>query len=173
MTILEFCENRKVQASTVSMYIRRNPELFEGHTTKNGQQTEIDEEAFAILDQKYPIPADIIPSPDAELVKELDRYKQWVMALQQQIIENNNTLALAEKSQYLLEERSSQLEEAKAVCDDLQSRNGYLLEEVGSLKAQLAAAEEKASRASQEAARASQEAEKLRSRSLWQRIFNT
>lgn len=155
------------------MYIRRNPELFEGHVSKSGQHMEIDDEAYCILDSKYPIPADIIPSPNAELVAELEKAKNYIIQLQQQVIENNNTLALAERHKFLLEE-------AKANCDDLQSRNGYLMEEVGSLKAQLAAAEEKASRAeqeaakaSEEAARASQEAEKLRSRSLWQRIFNT
>lgn len=166
MTILEFCENRRIQTSTVSMYIRRNPELFEGHISKSGQHMEIDDEAYSILDNKYPIPADIIPSPNAELVAELDRARQYIIQLQQQVIENNNTLALAERHQFLLEE-------AKSNVADLQDRNSYLIEEVGSLKAQLAAAEEKASRAEQEAARASQEAEKLRSRSLWQRIFNT
>lgn len=166
MTILEFCKNRKVQASTVSMYIRRNSELFEGHITKNGQQTEIDDAAFDILDKKYPIPPEVIPSPNAEVLKELDAAKSYIIHLQQQVIENNEALALAERNKFLLEE-------AKSSCEDLQEKNGNLLEEIGSLKAQLAAAEEKASRAEQEASKAAEEAEKLRSRSLWQRIFNT
>lgn len=166
MTILEFCENRKVQASTVSMYIRRNPELFEGHTSKNGQQTEIDDEAFKILDKKYPFPPELVAAPDAELVAELDKAKTYIIQLQQQVIEKNEVLALAERNKFLLEE-------AKANCDDLQSRNSSLMEQIGSLKAQLAAAEEKAAEAVQEASRASQEAEKLRSRSFWQRVFNT
>ena len=165
MTILEFCENRKVQATTVAMYIRRNPELFEGHISKNGQQTEIDDAAFAILDKKYPFPPEIVASPDAEILKELENAKNYIIQLQQQLLDNSQVLAVAERNQFLLEE-------AKSNCTQLQDRNSLLNEEVGSLKAQLAAAEEKASRASQEAEKASQEVERLRGRSLWQRIFN-
>lgn len=166
MTVLEFCTARSLQTQTVLKYIQRNPEIFEGHTSKNGQNMELDDEAFSVLDKKYPTPAEVIPSPNAELVAELDHYKNWVMALQQQLIEKNDVLALAEKAQFLLDERSSQLIASKAANDDLQDRNNYLTEEVGSLKAKLAAAEEKASRAEQEA-------DRLRSRSLWQRIFNS
>lgn len=166
MTILEFCEHRKVQASTVAMYIKRNPDLFEGHTSKKGKHTELDAEALEILNEKYPMPPEIVLAPNAELVAELDRYKDLVIALQQEAIQREKLLAKAELDKQLLEEREVLLIEAKSAVADLQGQNADLHEEIGSLKAQLAAAEEKASKASQEA-------EKLRSRSLWQRIFNT
>ena len=166
MTVLEFCNVRNIQTQTVLKYIQRNPSIFEGHTSKNGQNMEIDDEAFKVLDDKYPIPPEIIPSPNAELVAELDKAKNVIIQLQQQIIDHNDTLALAEKAQFLLDERSSQLIEMKASRDELQGENSELHEEIGRLKAQLAQAE-------QEASRASQEAEKLRNRTFWQRLFNT
>lgn len=165
MTILEFCENRKVQASTVSMYIKRNAEVFEGHVSKSGQHTEIDEEAFKILDAKYPIPPELIPAPDAELQAQLASAKDYIILLQKDAIEHEKLLAKAELDKIMLEEKTVQLLEAKATCDDLQGQNRELYEEIGRLKAQLAQAE-------QEASRASEEAEKLRNRSFWQRLFN-
>lgn len=166
MTILDFCENRKVQVSTVTMYIKRNPDLFESHVSKSGQHTEIDEEAFKILDAKYPIPPELIPAPDAELMAELDRAKNYIIQLQQQVIEQNNILALAERNKFLLEE-------AREDCDNLQRRNDLLNEEIGMLKAQLSISGEKVAKANEEALRASEELERLRNRSFWQRLFNT
>ena len=165
MTILEFCENRKVQASTVAMYIKRNPDLFEGHVSKSGQHTEIDDEAFRLLDSKYPIPPELIPTPNMELLAELDRAKNHIIQLQDEAIVREKLLAKAELDKLMLEEKTVQLIEAKSSCADLQSQNSELHEEIGRLKAQLAQAE-------QEASRASEEAEKLRNRSFWQRLFN-
>lgn len=166
MTVLDFCTQRNLQTQTVLKYIQRNPELFEGHTSKKGQQMEIDDAAFCVLDEKYPIPPEIIPAPNMELLAELDRAKNRIIQLQEEALVQEKLLAKAELDKRMLEERSIQLLEAKSSCADLQTQNSSLHEEIGSLKAQLEVAQ-------MEASRASEEAERLRSRSLWQRIFNT
>lgn len=166
MTVLEFCNARNIQTQTVLKYIQRNPSIFEGHTSKNGQNMEIDNAAFDILDEKYPVPPEIIPAPNVELVAELDRAKSYIIQLQQQVIEQNQVLALAEKNKFLLEE-------AKEDCDNLQRRNDFLTEEIGNLKAQLSISGEKVAKATEEAIKASEEVERLRNRNFWQRLFNT
>lgn len=167
MTIKEFCGARpNIQVPSVLKYMKRNSDLFEGHISGSGQQTELDDVAIKLLEEKYPMPMEVIPSPNAELIAELDRAKNYIIQLQQNEIVREKLLAKAELDKAMLEEKRVQLLEAKSVCDDLQSQNSELHEEIGRLKAQLAQAE-------QEASRASQEAEKLRSRPLWQRIFNT
>lgn len=167
MTIKEFCGFRpNIQVPSVIKYMKRNSDLFEGHISGSGQHTELDEVAIKLLEDKYPMPMDIIPSPNAELQEQLAAAKDYIIVLQQEAIQHEKRLAKAELDKILLEEKSVQLLEAKATCDDLQGQNAELQQEIGRLTAKLEQAE-------QEASRASEEAEKLRSRSLWQRIFNT
>lgn len=166
MTIKEFCGVRpNIQVPSVIKYMKRNSELFEGHISGSGQQTELDDVAIRLLEEKYPMSMEVIPSPNAELLAELDKAKNMIIQLQQNEIVREKLLAKAELDKLMLEERSIQLLEAKSSCAELQSQNAELHEEIGSLKAQL-------EQAVQEASRASQEAEKLRKRSLWQRIIN-
>lgn len=166
MTVLDFCTQRNIQTQTVLKYIQRNPEIFEGHTSKKGQQMEIDDAAFLVLDEKYPIPPEVIPAPNLELLAELDKAKTMIIKLHEEAAAREKLLAKAELDKIMLEERSIQLLEAKSSCTELQSQNSTLHEEIGSLKAQLEAAQ-------QEASRAIEEAERLRGRSFWQRLFNT
>lgn len=166
MTILEFCTARGIQTQRVLKYIQRHTDQFEGHVIKKGQSVEVDDFALRILEEKYPIPPDLIPSPNAELQAQLAAAKDYIIVLQKEAIQHEKLLAKAELDKILLEERNIQLLESKATCDDLQGQNAELQQEIGRLTAKLEQAE-------QEASRASQEAEKLRSRSLWQRIFNT
>jgi hypothetical protein len=172
MTVLEFCSIRGIQTQRVLKYIQRNPENFEGHTSKNGQYMEIDDDAFAILDKKYPIPSEVIPSPSAELMAELDRAKNMIIQLQADAIVHEKLLAKAELDKLLLEERNLQLLEARTTCTELQGQAADLHQQIGSLEAQLKASREETIKMREEASRASQEAERLRSRSLWQRIIN-
>lgn len=173
MTVLEFCNVRNIQTQTVLKYIQRNPDLFEGHTIKKGQSVELDDTALSILEGKYPIPPEIIPAANVELLAELDRAKNRIIQLQDDAIAREKLLAKAELDKLMLEERSVQLLEAKSTVAELQGEAASLHEQVGSLTAQLEASQAEVARAQEEAARASQEAERLRSRSLWQRIFNT
>lgn len=171
MTIKEFCRVRpNIQVPSVIKYMKRRSDLFEGHISGSGQQTELDDVAIKLLEEKYPMPMEVISSPNAELIAELDRAKNYIIQLQQEAIQHEKLMAKAELDKVMLEERRVQLLEetleVKAVCNDLQGQNAALHEELGRLKAQLEQAE-------QEASRASQEAEKLRSRSFWQRVFNT
>lgn len=173
MTIKEFCGCRPhIQTPSVIKYIKRNSELFEGHISGSGQQTELDDVAIKILEEKYPMPMDVIPSPNAELIAELDRAKNYIIQLQQNEIVREKLLAKAELDKAMLEEKRIQLLESKSLCDDLQSQNSELHEEIGRLKARLEQAEREASRASEEASKATLEAEKLRNRNFWQRLFN-
>lgn len=53
----DFAEGRNVSAHTIATYIRRHPEAFEGHTGMEGNKLQLDEEAVAILNKVYPLPA--------------------------------------------------------------------------------------------------------------------
>ena len=166
MTIKEFCGVRpNIQVPSVIKYMKRNSDLFEGHISGSGQQTELDAVAIKLLEEKYPMPMELIPSPNMELLAELDKAKNMIIKLQEEALVQEKLLAKAELDKIMLEERSIQLLEAKSSCAELQTQNSSLHEEIGSLKAQLEAAQ-------QEASRAVEEAEKLRSRSFWQRLFN-
>lgn len=67
MDLKEFIEGRDVKQSTVSKYIRRHPELFEGHTRLEGKQRIIDAKAYEILHKQYPFPLlESVWSPEAK-----------------------------------------------------------------------------------------------------------
>ena len=52
MKLIDFCSIRNIQVQRVSKYIDRHPELFDGHVSKDGQFSVLDETAENILAQK-------------------------------------------------------------------------------------------------------------------------
>lgn len=166
MTVLDFCKHREVQATTVMQYIRRNPEKFEGHTSKNGISWEIDEFALKLLEDKYPMPAEIMAPLDAELARQLEEQKDLIIELQQKIIKQNDLISSAQANQLLLTERTTQIEELKIEKADLTTENAALVTQIAELQAQLHQSQE-------ETKRAQETAESLRNRTFWQRLFNT
>ena len=165
MTVLDFCKHRQVQAQTVMQYIRRNPDKFDGHTTKNGQSWELDEVAIKLLESKYPMPAEVMAPLDAELLQQLQSQKDLIIELQQKIIKQAELIATAQANQLLLTERTTQLEELKTERADLSSENLALQERIAELR-------DNAKTYQQLAEETIKELEAYKHRSFWKRGFN-
>nr|CDL65625.1 unnamed protein product [uncultured bacterium] len=129
--------NTIVTPSAVSMYIRRNPEIFNGHISKskNGKETFLDDEAIKQLDKKYYIPEPIqVYDIDPICERKLKEAEQTIQTLSENIkklqaaydlllAENHeNQLKLADANKYkelqeihttLLKEKNNDLTEAK------------------------------------------------------------
>lgn len=56
MLLKDFVKSREIKQSTVSKYIRRHPETFEGHSGVEKNQRWIDETAYRVLDEVYQLP---------------------------------------------------------------------------------------------------------------------
>ena len=154
MNISEFAEERGRKTGTVSKYIREHPKEFEGHVTQAGKSIILDEIAVSILDAKYPMPKPVtiiggIPKEEHyHVVQEKDRE---IQKLQQQLIALQNE---SSKMQY----RLGQLE----LLEDLTQQKDE----------QLQAKQQELNEASIALKEKEAEIERLKNRSLWQRIRN-
>ena len=58
--LVNFAKQRNVKADTIATFIRRHPEVFEGHVKQQGNRMILDEKAEEILDEKYPMPKPVV-----------------------------------------------------------------------------------------------------------------
>lgn len=164
MNITEFAGARNEQAQTISIYIKRHPELFEGHTRKVGKTVELDEVALEILEKQYPLPRPVQlmngvdPEEHKAVQDKLTAAQEFIIKLQDKMMEDQKLLAQAEAQKILLEDRESQLKiateegEKKDTEIDLQKKK---IEEQNRQLEELKL-----------------ENERLKNRSLFERIFN-
>ncbi len=130
MIIVEFCKAHDVKQATVTNYITRHPEEFEGHTKKRGKAVELDDEAVRLLDIKYPIPKPvtvingvpeeehlrIVADKDAkiqELYEIIHRLKDNEIARIEEISELKQQTYLLEDTQQRLTEKEAEIERIK------------------------------------------------------------
>ena len=117
MIIAEFCKGRLVDSQAIRKYINRHQELFDGHTTKNGKEIELDDVAVGILEKKYPFPVNVQDGVSFEehgkTLKQLAEAQQAIILLQEEIRKQTVLIADAEAKQLLLEDREKQLKETK------------------------------------------------------------
>lgn len=140
MNITEFSESRSIKVQAVSNYISRHPELFEGHTTKEGNLTILDDAALELLDKKYPLPQpiQIINGIDSEeyqrVLNELNQKNNLIIQMQQELSdvklklveETSQKLFLAEKNENkdkTIAEQNKSLETANNEILRLKNRN--------------------------------------------------
>lgn len=64
MNLSQFAQSRGLKQQTVSAYVQRHPEIFNGHISRNGKNKILDGEAISRLEEKYPL-------PQAELIAQL------------------------------------------------------------------------------------------------------
>lgn len=86
MNITEFAASRGVRRETVSIYIKRHPEIS-AHVTKSGNESVLDDEAVSMLAEQYPVPAPVPVIEDAEARAEVERLRSLLMQAQARIIE--------------------------------------------------------------------------------------
>ena len=147
MILSDFLKGRNVKINAVSNYISRNPELFAGHVERKGKNTFLDDAAIRELEKKYPLakPVEIINGvPEEEYRRALDRLTQ----AQEMIIQLQEELMQTKTD--LLEIKAENMEiklletSKNAEISNLRENNAYL----------------------------QQELEKMRNRTLWERIRN-
>ena len=150
MNISDFANTRGIQSQAIYKYLDRHPELKK-MTRKVGKTLELSPEAEAALDKVYPLPKPVEVIEDKAAREELIKTQKLVIQLQQQLSEQALLLARAEATQLLLDDKTQQLEEEK--------------------KRTLAADQrtEDYKTALQEA---QAEIDRLKTRSLWDRILN-
>ena len=141
MKLVDFCSIRNIQTQTASKYIERHPEIFEGHISKNGKLTVLDEEAEKILTEKYPIKPIEVSEEQMKWIQELLEKEKEINSLKSNI--NNLLTEMNSLSgiQYLLEAKTSELEEIKEDSKklersifDLEKQNQELQKELDRLK---------------------------------------
>lgn len=133
MNITEFANSRNQQPQTISRYISRHPE-FDGHTRRVGKVVELDEEAYALLDEVYPLPnpVTIIEGvPQEEYDKLRDKYEALLEDIRKlegfkAEIELKQVRIEAESNarQILLEDKEKQVERAEQRADELTQELG-------------------------------------------------
>lgn len=158
MKLVDFCSSRNIQTQTVGKYIERHPEIFTGHISKDGKLIVLDEIAEKILAEKYqakPIP---ISEEETRLLKKIEDSQNFIIHLQQEIIQKDKILLETQNNLAVLEYKNQELEELKEdnkklgnSVFDLEKQNQDLLKELESVK---------------------KEKERLENRNFFQRLFN-
>lgn len=113
MKLVDFAKSRNERPDTIRKYISRHQEEFAGHTNKSGNKMELDEEAVELLEEVYPLPAPVEVIVDTTSREELIRTQKLLIQAQQEMMRMQTLVAQAEAQKILLEDRESQLAEAK------------------------------------------------------------
>nr|CDL67053.1 unnamed protein product [uncultured bacterium] len=113
LKISEFIDGRNVTYDTVRRYIKRNPELFKGHTGKSNCIT-LDEVAIKLLNEKYPLLQPVEVIEDSELMKKLlGLQEKYIQLVHERYDAELKIMALEHKESLLIstEKKKSELEE--------------------------------------------------------------
>lgn len=129
MKMTDFARERGVNRDTITQYIRRNEGLFKGHTEVKGKALYIDEIALDILDKKYPLHKPVELIEDIETIKELSETRmklveasKMIINLQNKLTEQSLTIAKAEATQMLLEDKTKELERMESMLEKAEIR---------------------------------------------------
>ena len=128
IVLKKFAEERQVQPDAVTMYIRRHKKEFEGETKKEGNKLLLSETAVEKLDKIYPLPRPIEIIQDTESREKLLKAQEYIIQLQAKINEQALQIAEATNVKLLLEDKTSQLKDAKEENNILKEQNDRLQE---------------------------------------------
>ncbi len=140
--VSDFAEERNIDRNAVTQYIRRHPEMFEGHTKISGNSLVFDNDALELLDKKYPLPkpAIVVDGVSHEEYEELQRKlsdaKDIIMKMQSALAENDKLLIQKDADLKLLEAKDNLF---SATIEDLKTEKSILQTEKESLKAEKSA----------------------------------
>lgn len=163
--LTNFAESRNEKPDTIRKYISRHKSEFEGHCSFCGTKMEIDDYAVTMLDQVYPLPKPIEIIEDTESKNELIKAQKLIIQLQQKISEQSLALAQAETTKMLLEDKEEQLKEKRDELDEKKQELNQAKEEIYAERARAEAEKLKAEEAQREI-------DRLKNRSLLDRILN-
>lgn len=165
LKLSDFAKSRGVNRDTITQYIRRNKEQFEGHTKVDGKWMELDQVAEELLDKKYPLPHPVEIVEDTESRRQLILAQQRIIQLQQELAAAKDTIALTTKNEFLLEQKEKEVKEQKKQLETQQND----LEKIRQEKQLL---ELKKNTVENELKFVKDENERLKNRGLFARILN-
>lgn len=179
--VSDFADSRGAKRDTVTTYIRRKAEEFEGHTEQKKDGLYFDDIAMGILDKRYPLPQPVEVVKDTRSLELLvaeqaktAKLQEELMALQKQMSEAQLKLTKVESEKLLLEDRTQRYEaESKELQKKLDSQSQELKEKSeGLIEAQtkLDYVEQEKEREKERAEAAEEELERARNASFWQRL---
>ena len=113
MNIKEFAESHNQHHRTVSIYIKRHPELFGGHIEDCENQKILDNEAIRILEKQYPLPKPVPIMENSETQKKYINSLEQINYLQNQLLHVREQLQEFKSLKLLLEEKSNENQEIK------------------------------------------------------------
>ena len=158
--VSEFSRKYAIDRNTLTAYLRRHPEIFQGHTERRGRDIIMDETAEMELEKAYH-PQIVVNTPDPELIeyqKKTEELYEKIVMFQTEILNKEHEVS----------EMSRQLIEAETRMKLLENSENDRLQALTKLhEAEVQAAADKVE---MEQLRA--EIERLKHRSLIQRIFN-
>lgn len=129
LNISEFLKGREVKPNTLSNYIARHPEQFEGHVKREGKNTFLDDEAVRILEEKYPLAKPVViinglsQEEERELREKLQRTQEMLVAMQNELVNTKLQLAEKEKAEFLLELKEEKIEELTKEVETMKKRS--------------------------------------------------
>lgn len=163
MNLSDFARTHGVDPQTVQRYISRHPEL-RNSTIKEGKEVRLLAAGIAALEEVYPPPKPLqiiegVPQERyAAALEKLAAAEAQIAEIQTQRLTDQRQLAQLEATQLLLGDREKQLEEERIRSREEQEKAKF--------------ADQKAEEYSHEIQILKAEIERLKSRSLWDRIRN-
>lgn len=113
MNINEFANLHNQHHRTVSIYIKRHPELFDGHIEDFENQKILDDEAIRILEKQYPLPKPVPMVENPETQQKYINALEQINYLQNQLLHVREQLQEYKSLKILLEEKSNENQEIK------------------------------------------------------------
>ena len=156
MNISEFARSRGIEPQTVRHYVNDHEDIKK-HTKKVGKTVELSDEAIELLDKIYPLPRPVQlvngvdPDEHKAVQDKLTAAQDFIIKLQNKMMEDQKLLAQAEAQKQLLEDKEAQLNAAKVEGEKKDTEIEEQKKKIEELK---------------------NENERLRNRSLIERIFN-
>lgn len=113
MNINEFANLHNQHHRTVSIYIKRHPELFDGHIEDCENQKILDNEAIRILEKQYPLPKPVPMVENPETQQKYINALEQINYLQNQLLHVREQLQEYKSLKLLLEEKNNENQEIK------------------------------------------------------------
>ena len=171
MNISDFAKSRGIEPQTVSRYISRHADEFDGLVTKEGKSVVLSDEALEKLDEVYPNPKPVEIIVDHASRDRLIVAQEKIIQLQQQLADQAALVAEAKFHQLLLEQRDEEIarrkEEIAQMGEQISSRDGQLQQKDDEIR-QL---QERLSKMSEDLAAEQAQREQMEKAGLFSRIF--
>jgi len=161
MNISDFAKKRGIAPQVISKYIYRHPEIQE-HIQKNGRSVELLPEAISLLEKVYPEPVEVIRdlslARENELLQKLEESQEKVISLQERI---ESLLTI----QYQIETKETEMKR-------LEAENRKIDDRLNEIEAEKEKLKESLEDQTEQTKEALAEVERLKGRTLWERIRN-